>query len=71
MILAGIVIAVVVFGIFFVMRSTKEMPTNLADFICEVKLQLGGLVALTEDIVMRPKNKVGEYCFRRIFDQMN
>jgi predicted PurR-regulated permease PerM len=56
----AIIAALVLFVVFFMMRSTKEMPTNIQDFIAEVKVQLGGGVALTEDILMRSINKVGK-----------
>uniref|UniRef100_A0A182W1V0 Uncharacterized protein n=1 Tax=Anopheles minimus TaxID=112268 RepID=A0A182W1V0_9DIPT len=45
-------------GIFFFMKSSKEMPKNWTQFVCEVRMQICGFQALLDDFIMRPRNKV-------------
>uniref|UniRef100_U5ESL3 Putative dehydrogenase with different specificities related to short-chain alcohol dehydrogenase n=1 Tax=Corethrella appendiculata TaxID=1370023 RepID=U5ESL3_9DIPT len=52
---------VLIFLIFFFMRSTKEMPKNWSQFKSEIKLILLGTVALAEDILLRKYNKIELY----------
>lgn len=42
------------------MRSSQEMPKNLQQLISECRVQIGGALALTEDMLMRSRNRVGK-----------
>ncbi|XP_049291009.1 dehydrogenase/reductase SDR family member on chromosome X [Anopheles funestus] len=48
-------------AIFFFMKSSKEMPKNWTQFVCEVRMQICGFQALLDDFIMRPRNKVELY----------
>uniref|UniRef100_A0A182P526 Uncharacterized protein n=1 Tax=Anopheles epiroticus TaxID=199890 RepID=A0A182P526_9DIPT len=45
-------------AIFFFMKSSKEMPKNWSQFVCEVRMQICGFQGLLDDFIMRPRNKV-------------
>ena len=45
---------------FYFLRTSKEMPKDLREWKIEISMQIGGTVALVEDILLRGKNKVGE-----------
>ena len=47
--------------LFFFLKSSKEMPKNMQELICELKVQWCGVRAMFEDMVLRGKNKVGEF----------
>jgi hypothetical protein len=49
----------VLFLVFYFLRSSKEMPKNWREFVLEMKIQAAGTQGLTEDTVMRFRNKVG------------
>lgn len=51
----------VVFLVFYFLRSSKEMPKNWREFVLELKIQASGTQGLTEDTIMRFRNKVGEF----------
>lgn len=44
----------------YFMRSSQEMPKNLQQLLSECRVQIGGALALTEDMLMRSRNKVGK-----------
>lgn len=50
----------VIFLVFYFLRSSKEMPKNWREFVLELKIQASGTQGLTEDTLMRFRNKVGE-----------
>lgn len=45
--------------VFFFLRTSKDMPKNYKEFKIEVNMQIGGAVALVEDMILRFKNKTG------------
>uniref|UniRef100_A0A182JCK3 Dehydrogenase with different specificities related to short-chain alcohol dehydrogenase n=1 Tax=Anopheles atroparvus TaxID=41427 RepID=A0A182JCK3_ANOAO len=47
--------------IFFLMKSSKEMPKNWSQFVCEVRMQICGFQAILDDFIMRSRNKVELY----------
>ena len=59
----------VLFLVFYLLRSTKEMPKNWKEFVLEVKMQASGTQGLAEDLIMRYWNKVGEFYFFENFKQ--
>uniref|UniRef100_A0A182FWA3 Uncharacterized protein n=1 Tax=Anopheles albimanus TaxID=7167 RepID=A0A182FWA3_ANOAL len=53
----GIPVALVL-AISFFMKSSKEMPKNWSQFMCEVRMQICGFQAILEDCFMRSRNRV-------------
>lgn len=51
---------VVLFCLYYFLRSTKEMPKNWREFVIELKIQSSGAQGLLEDTLMRFHNKVGK-----------
>lgn len=56
----GVLVAILL-AIFFFMKSSKEMPKNWTQFVCEVRMQICGFQALLDDFIMRSHNKVENY----------
>ncbi|XP_053684486.1 dehydrogenase/reductase SDR family member on chromosome X [Sabethes cyaneus] len=57
---AGIAV-VVLFSIFYFMKSSKEMPKNFSQLVAEIKVQQVGFLGIVEDIVLRGANRVELY----------
>uniref|UniRef100_A0A2M4DM74 Putative dehydrogenase with different specificities related to short-chain alcohol dehydrogenase n=1 Tax=Anopheles darlingi TaxID=43151 RepID=A0A2M4DM74_ANODA len=56
----GILVALLL-AIFFFMKSSKEMPKNWSQFVCEVRMQICGFQGLLDDFIMRSRNRVELY----------
>uniref|UniRef100_A0A2M3Z1M9 Putative dehydrogenase with different specificities related to short-chain alcohol dehydrogenase n=1 Tax=Anopheles braziliensis TaxID=58242 RepID=A0A2M3Z1M9_9DIPT len=56
----GIPVALLL-AIFFFMKSSKEMPKNWSQFVCEVRMQICGFQGLLDDFIMRSRNRVELY----------